>query len=96
VSVLKVASVTAVPPSFQSVAHACDVVRRAEKFEPVQVRHGALAADDVAGDAEVLAEIGVACGDHSTDEVTMLLLVEEADHLFGDGALLDAAPLPAP
>ena len=35
------------PPSFQSVAHAIYVVfGRAEQFEPVQVRHVALAADD--------------------------------------------------
>ena len=56
------------PPSFQSFAHAIHVFGRAEHFEPVQVRHGALAADDLSGDAEVLAEIRVSRGDDSADE----------------------------
>ena len=48
------------------------------------MRHGALAADDVAGDAEVFAEVGVARGDHSAQETPIVLDVEEPDHLLGD------------
>src|SRR5439155_514992 len=54
--------------------------------------HTALAADDLSGEAEVLAEVGVSRGDHSAEEAPIALIVEEPDHLLGDGsALLTAA-----
>src|SRR5690606_898504 len=55
-----------------------------------------LAADDLSGETERIAEIGVSRGDDAADEVAVVLVVEEPDHLLGNGALLLAAPLPAP
>ncbi|CAD5141511.1 protein of unknown function [Microbacterium sp. Nx66] len=81
-----------IPPSFQSVAHAIHVVLCAEDLEPIQVRHVTLAADDVAGEAERVAEVGVARGDDPADVTPVALVVEEPDHLLGHGPLLDPAP----
>src|SRR6185312_12308250 len=84
------------PPSFQSVPYAGDVLGRAEHFEPIQVRHVALAADDLSGEAVRLAEVRVSCGDDSADPLPVVLVVEEPDDLLGDRSPLLAAPLASP
>src|ERR1044071_9654119 len=81
------------PPSFQSVAHAINIVLCAEYFEPVQVGHVTLAADDVAGETEGVAEVGVARGDDSADVTPVGLVVEEPNPLLGPGPGIDAAPI---
>src|SRR5690606_33359818 len=73
-----------------------DIIRRAEYFQPVQVRHMTLAADDLAGETERVAEVGVPRGDDSADQAAVVLVVEEPDDLLGNSALLLAAPLTAP
>ena len=57
------------------------------------MRHLALAADDVAGDTEVLTEIGVSCGDDSADQAAVSLIVEEPDDLPGHRPFFFAAAL---
>ena len=41
----------------------------------------------------MLTEIRIPRGDDSADEIPIALLVEESDHLLGDGALLFPAAL---
>ncbi|STD15744.1 Uncharacterised protein [Dermatophilus congolensis] len=51
----------------------------------------AFGGHDVTGEAVGGTEVGVASGDHPSDEVSVVGVVEEFDDLFGHGTAVTAA-----
>jgi hypothetical protein len=73
--------------------HDFDVVRGSQQLEPVEKRNLAFHCHDLACPTVFVAEICVTRGYDTTDEISILLLVEEANDLFWNTGRIVASPV---
>ena len=65
-----------------------DVLAGAHEFESMQLGDAALGGDDASGQAIGRSKVGVAGSHDPAQQRAVVFVVEEANHLFGDGAAL--------
>lgn len=70
-----------------------DVLAGAHEFESMQLGDAALGGDDASGQAIGGAKVGVAGSHDPAQQRAVVFVVEEADHLLGDGAALTSTAI---
>src|SRR5690606_1436141 len=73
------------PKFVHSFTHVLYVLLCPHQFKPIEIRHAAFLRNDIPGTAKGIAEIAIARSDNAANKLSVVGIVEKADHLARHG-----------